>query len=79
MKRYSAEEIEAKLRQRTGFFRGLWLCLVLAVRFLISLGPQNWNIVKITNAGRVDPLEVNPRGASSEVSVAPIDPDRKLP
>lgn len=79
MKNYTAVEIEEKLRRRMGFFRGLWLCLVLAGKFLVSLGPQNWNIVKITNAGRIDPLEASTRNASSEVSIAPIDPDRKLP
>lgn len=77
MKTYSAEEIEAKLRKKTGFFRGICLSLGLAGRFILSLGPQNWNIVKLTNAGRIDPLEAGTRQSATEVSIAPIDPDRK--
>lgn len=79
MKTYSSEEIEAKLRKHTGFFRGIKLSLLLAWRFLVSLGPQNWDIVKISNAGRIDPLESSSKTASNEVSVAPIEPDRSAP
>lgn len=75
MKRYSSDEIDQKLKARLGFFKGLWLSLVIAWRFLVSLGPQNWDIIKLTNAGRVDPLEGGQRSSASEVNVAPIDPD----
>lgn len=79
MKKYSSDEIEARLRQRTGFFKGVWLSLVVPSRFLISLGPQNWNIVKLTNAGRIDPLEAGARQSATEVTVATIEPERKVP
>lgn len=79
MKTYSAAEIEAKLRKKTGFFRGIGLSLSLAGRFILSLGPQNWNIVKLTNAGRIDPLEAGARQSATEVTVASIDPDRNAP
>lgn len=79
MKTYSAEEINARLRNKTGFFRGILLSLKLGGKFLLSLGPQNWNIVKLTNAGRIDPLEGGTRQSATEVTVAHINPDRKAP
>lgn len=79
MKIYSSGEIEARLRKRMGFFRGIGLMLLIAWRFLKSLGPQNWDIGKLTNAGRVDPLESHANRSSNEVTVAHIDPDRKAP
>lgn len=71
------EEIDKKLRKETGFFKGLWLLVLLSGRFLVSLGPHNWNITKITNSGRIDPLEQ--RSESSEVMTdqAFISADRK--
>jgi hypothetical protein len=78
MRIYNPKELEDKLRQRTGFFKGLWLLLCLVWRFLWSLGPKNWNLQKITNAGRVDPSTLQHKSAA-EVLVQTIDVDRKSP
>lgn len=78
MRRYSAQELEEKLRQRNGFFKGLWLMLRLAGRFIWSLGPQNWDLLKITNAGRVDPTTLQQKSAA-EVLVQTVEDDRKSP
>lgn len=78
MRIYTARELDEKLRQRNGFFRGLWLMLCIAGRFFCSLGPKHWSLTKITNAGRVDPLDGQQKSAN-EVHVQTVADDRKSP
>lgn len=75
MRIHTAKELEEKLRQRNGFFKGLWLAMLIFWRFLWSLGPKNWNVIKLTNANRVDPASLQQKSAA-EVLVQTIEHDR---
>jgi hypothetical protein len=35
---------------RPGFFAGLWLCTRIALRFIGSLGPQNWSLTRLASS-----------------------------
>lgn len=64
------EAIDLRLKARTPFFRGLWICIRLATKFIWSLGPQNWSIQKLATAGKEDPLD---QGAAQKTSVSTMN------
>lgn len=50
------EDLDRKLKQQTPFLKGVWILICLCGRFLWSLGPHNWSMAKIANAGKEDPM-----------------------
>lgn len=68
------KEIDRRLRAKLGFWSGIWLSFRLAGRFILSFGPQNWDLSKIATAEK--PLmPTGLKGRPSETRV--IEDERK--
>ncbi len=72
----SREELDKRLKNKTGFWKGIWLIIVIACRFIVSFGPKNWNLAKIATAERPSPA-LGATEKAEEVNVRILDRNNK--
>lgn len=55
---HSRELIDEHLKKNSGFWKGIWLMVKLALRFIATLGPQNWSLSRLASLEqKVEPVD----------------------